>query len=546
MYELLKVIGIQGKWAEYQILTRQENGAAEMKVSKFIFLAVGLILFSCSLCFETAYGKEIESGKSKEVKKMLTNAIVGRWYSADTKTLLREIEGLFAKAKVEQKENVIGLILPHAGYQYSGPTAALGLKTLKKKYKRIIVIGPSHYVGMQGILSVADADSYQTPLGEIELDTEFIKKLLKEDMFRYVPAAHENEHSVQIEVPLLQYVQEDFKFVPIVAGQCSAGEVKEAAGVLRRMVDDDTLVVASSDFVHYGARFGYVPFTKDIPEGLRKIDMGAYEYIAKLDGEGFLKYKQKTGATICGCVPVAILVSMCDKDAKAELVKYTTSGEMTGDFDNSVSYMTVAFCGSWSREKNAETKKGVEEGLSRSDKDSLLKLARASLIFYLEKQRAPEPVEVGVEISEKMSQKRAAFVTLKKKGMLRGCIGDLLPRQSLYESVIGNAINAGVRDHRFQPVTRSECDTLRIEISALTVPEAAGGHEDIRIGVDGVILEKEGRRAVFLPQVAPEQGWGVEETLNHLSMKAGLTAEAWKEGTKFFTFQAEVFGEQEE
>jgi AmmeMemoRadiSam system protein B/AmmeMemoRadiSam system protein A len=514
-------------------------------VIRFIAM-LGLILFSGSVCFVTVYGKEIESQKSKEVQKMLTNAIVGKWYSADTKTLLREIEGLFAKGKVKQKENVIGLILPHAGYQYSGATAALGLKTLKKKYKRIIVIGPSHYVGMQGILSVPDADSYQTPLGEIELDTEFIRKLLKEDMFRYAPAAHEHEHSVQIEVPLLQYVQEDFKFVPIVAGQCSAAEVKEAAGILHKMVDNETLVVASSDFVHYGARFGYVPFTKDIPEGLRKVDMGAYEYIAKLDGEGFLKYKQKTGATICGCVPVAILVSMCDKDTKVELVKYTTSGEMTGDFDNSVSYMTVALCGSWSSEKNAETKEEAEEGLSGSDKESLLKLARASLIFYLEKNRAPEPIEVGVEISEKMSQKRAAFVTLKKKGLLRGCIGDLFPRQALYESVIGNAINAGVRDHRFPPVTRNEVDELTIEISALTVPQAVGGPEDIRIGIDGVILGKGGRRAVFLPQVAPEQGWAVEEMLKHLSMKAGLPADAWKEGAEFFTFQAEVFGEQEE
>ena len=238
---------------------------------------------------------------------------------------------------------------------------------------------------------------------------------------------------------------------------------------------------------------------------------------------------------------------MCDKkDVKSELVKYTTSGEMTGDFDNSVSYMTVALCGSWSDEKDVETKEEAEEGLSASDKESLLKLARVSLIFYLEKDRAPKPVEVGVEIGEKISQKRAVFVTLKKKGLLRGCIGDLLPRQALYESVIDNAINAGVRDHRFRPVTKDEVDELTIEISALTAPEAVGGSEDIRIGIDGVILGKEGRRAVFLPQVAPEQGWDVEEMLNHLSMKAGLPAEAWKEGAEFFTFQAEVFGEHEE
>ena len=522
-------------------MKESENGAAEMKTGKFIFLTVGLILFAGSTCLS----KQTEAQKNKEAQKMLTNAIVGRWYSADAKTLRKEIEGLFAKAKVEQKENIIGLILPHAGYQYSGSTAALGLKMLKKKYKRVIVIGPSHYVGMQGMLSVADADSYQTPLGKVELDTEFIAALLKEDMFGYISASHEHEHSVQIEVPLLQHIQKDFKFVSIVAGQCSAEEVKKAARVLRRMVDDDTLVVASSDFVHYGARFSYVPFTKDIPEGLKNIDLGAYDYIEKLDGEGFLKYKQKTGATICGCVPVAILVSMCDKDVKAELVKYTTSGEMTGDFDNSVSYLTVAFTGTWSSKEKTEDTENTK-GLSASDKESLLKLARASLTFYLEKNRPPKPAEVGVEISEKMSQNRAAFVTLKKQGMLRGCIGDLLPRQALYESVIDNAVNAGTRDHRFRPVTRNEAGELTFEISALTVPQAVPGPKDIRIGIDGVILGKAGRRAVFLPQVAPEQGWDVDEMLTHLSLKAGLPADAWKEGAEFLTFQAEVFGEHEE
>jgi len=140
---------------------------------------------------------------------------------------------------------------------------------------------------------------------------------------------------------------------------------------------------------------------------------------------------------------------------------------------------------------------------------------------------------------------RAAFVTLKKNSQLRGCIGDIFPRQPLYKSVIINAINAGVNDRRFLPVTGTECNDITIEISALTVPEPIASPDDIRIGVDGVVLSKDGQSAVFLPQVAPEQGWDVKQMLTQLSLKAELPADAWKEGASFLVFQAVVFGEAE-
>jgi len=137
------------------------------------------------------------------------------------------------------------------------------------------------------------------------------------------------------------------------------------------------------------------------------------------------------------------------------------------------------------------------------------------------------------------------FVTLEENSQLRGCIGDILPHRPLYESVINNAINAGVNDWRFNPVTRPECDKLTFEISVLTEPKPVPSVKDIRIGIDGVILKKQGRSAVFLPQVAPEQGWDVSQMLTHLSLKAGLPEDAWKEGATFLTFQAVVFSEKE-
>ena len=175
----------------------------------------------------------------------------------------------------------------------------------------------------------------------------------------------------------------------------------------------------------------------------------------------------------------------------------------------------------------------------------MLKLARQTLDFYLEQKKAPRVSDLSLQLSPAIQRQGAAFVTLKKHGMLRGCIGDILPRGPLYESIIRNAVNAGVNDWRFPPVVSGECEQLTFEISALTVPKPVNSADEIRIGIDGVILRKQGHSAVFLPQVAPEQGWNVNQTLTHLSAKAGLPEDAWKEGAEFLVFQAEVFGENE-
>lgn len=466
------------------------------------------------------------------------------WYPGDAETLNKHIEGFFKKADVKSKDNVIALILPHAGYRYSGRTAVDALKTAGKKYKRIVVIGPSHRVHMEEVLSVPRVTHYETPLGEIPLDVEFINELLKYSMFQNIPRTHKYEHSVQIELPLLQHIQQDFRLVPIVAGQCSLETISRAGTILRSLVDEETLVIASSDFVHYGRNYNYVPFTENVPEQIKKLDMGAYEHIAGLDSKGFLEYKQKTGATICGYIPVAILLSMLDDGVKAELTKYTTSGELTGDFSSSVSYLSVTFCGTWGNYSKVEPRTN-NPALTGEDKKQLLTLARKSIVHFLQNRQLPDASELGVTISDAMRVPRAAFVTFKKNSHLRGCIGDIFPRQPLYKSVITNAINAGVNDRRFLPVTKEECSDITIEISALTVPGPVASPDEIRIGIDGVVLNKDGRSAVFLPQVAPQEGWDVNQTLTRLSLKAGLPADAWKKDASFLTFQAVVFGEEE-
>jgi MEMO1 family protein len=466
------------------------------------------------------------------------------WHANDPNALAKQVEGFFQRADVQPSIDIIALISPHAGYAYSGQTAAFGVKAAKAKYKRVIVIGPSHQVPMLDVLSVPGAVThYQTPLGEIPLDTEFINKLLQSPLFKDIPQAYRTEHSIFIQLPLLQYRLGDFKLVPIVAGQCSGQTVQKAASILKSLVDSNTLVVASSDFVHYGPNYDYVPFDQNIPEGLKKLDMGAYDYISKLDSIGFLQYCDKTGATICGRVPIAMLLAMLQSPVKAELLKYTTSGELTGDFTNSVSYLSVAFHGAWQKQTASEPTK-TDSSLTRQDKQDLLLLARRTIEFYLQNDREPTPEQLGVTVTDAMKVSRAAFVTLKKNSDLRGCIGDVLPRQALYKSVIANAINAAINDWRFTPVTKDELSSIKIEISALTVPQPIISYNLIRLGTDGIILRKDGYSALFLPQVAPEQKWTIEETLTHLSLKAGLPPDGWKKGASFEVFQAEVFGEE--
>jgi len=510
---------------------------------KIFWLRALLVLGAvCSSEFGLADAVGGDAGRAEVV---LRSALAGSWYSADPNVLGKQLDGFFKKAEAQPIDDVIAFILPHAGYRYSGQTAAVGLKTTKRKYKRIVVIGPSHRVFMEDLLSVPRVTHYETPLGKTALDVEFVDKLLRYPVFQNVPRAHEGEHSVQIELPLLQRYfggkGADFKFVPIVAGRCSAETVARVGRILRSLLDEDTLVIASSDFVHYGSRFNYVPFKKNVPEEIKKIDMGSYEYIAKLDAKGFLDYKERTGATICGYVPVAILLSVIEKDSEARLIKYATSGELTGDYSNSVSYLSVAFSGKWAKGGEVEPRNGK---LSEEDKEGLLTLARKALLWAVEKRQIPEAGDLGVEISDEMKCPRGAFVTLKKDHRLRGCIGDIFPRQPLYKSVIANAVNAGLRDRRFRPVTIDECKDITIEISALTTPSPVNSAEKIRIGTDGIVLRKGGRSAVYLPQVAPEQGWDLDQTLTHLSQKAGLAGDAWKDGAKFLVFQADVFGEE--
>jgi len=480
-------------------------------------------------------------------KVVLRSSLAGRWYPADPAELTREIQGyLEAASPPPAGETVTALILPHAGYRWSGKVAAAGLRRIAgRRFDRVIVLGPSHTLPLRNVASIPRATHYATPLGEVPLDTEFLARLRRYPEFRTIPPVHRREHSVQMEVPLLQSVLHDFRLVPIVVGSLDAATIHRMAAILLGRIDARSLVVASSDFTHYGPRYDYLPFRKDVADNLRKLDMGAFDWIAKRDEKGLLDYIAKTKETICGRYPIAILLAMLGPKSKVRLVRYDTSGAVSGDWSNSVSYLSIAITGGWA-EAAPVPAPGSLMPLSKQDRKILLELARKSLVHALTKGERPTPAALGIEIPDRLRRPCAAFVTLYNGEDLRGCLGQIYAGTPLFEVVMEEAVDAATRDRRFTPVQVSELPAIRITVSVMSDPRPVDSADDIVIGKHGIILIKDGSRAVFLPQVAPEMGWTKEETLAHLSRKAGLPADAWKQGARFEVFTAEVIREEKE
>ena len=479
-------------------------------------------------------------------KKLLVSRLAGSWYPGDAAALRRRLEDFFSRTEDQHLGEVRALVLPHAGYRFSGETAAWGVRqAMRHKWKRIVVMGPSHRFALPGKVSVPDATHYATPLGEIPLDREFITRLLKSPAVVCRPEVHQLEHSVQIELPLLQYALGDFSLVPIVVGQLDLVTVGRVAEVMRPLVDNETLLIASSDFTHYGPNYGFVPFRDQVPERLEELARNAFRAISTMQPAALLEHVARTGDTICGRYAIGILLALLDGGHEAHWVRFDTSGRVTGDYRNSVSYLAVAFTSNKEGGGSDAAEPYNAVPLTAEDKRRLLHLARRAIEFFMEKRRVPEAEELGIVPTRGMKQVCGVFVTLKKHGRLRGCIGEILPRRELFKAVIAQAINAAVNDRRFSPVGRQEVPDLEIEISVLTPPRRVAGYRDIEIGRHGIILRKGFRQAVFLPQVAPEQGWTLEETLTHLSLKAGLPPDAWKSGAEFYVFEATVFSEHD-
>jgi len=469
-------------------------------------------------------------------------AVAGLFYPAESPELSRMVDGLLANAPAQNIPRLKALVCPHAGYPYSGPTAAIAYKNLAGRgIQTVVILGPSHYAAFAGA-SVSEADTWQTPLGMVPLSAKaqqlartspfvpepkcFVKRpAWSRQSSKPAPAAGEDtpdtwEHSVEVQVPFLQRVLTHFSILPVVFGEV---DPEPAARALAGVLDEQTVIVASSDLSHYH------PYAE-----ARALDNRCVQAICNLDINGM-----KTEEA-CGKLPVLTLIYLARlKGWKAQLLDYRNSGDTAGDKSGVVGYAAIAFY------------EPVPESYAASERKILLDLARRTLACA-----TTNPALAGFEVNAKdlpprLAETKACFVTLTEGGELRGCIGHILPREPLYRAVVDNARNAATRDPRFLPVQPGEAEKIKIEISVLTEPQPLPFiSPDDLLGKltpaeDGVLLQIGPRGATFLPQVW-EQLPDKVEFLNHLAQKAGCAPNDWRgRNVNISTYHVEAFKEAE-
>lgn len=459
----------------------------------------------------------------------------GRFYPAsadDLKAAIRNYTAAAAKTPLDIPEgfNLKALILPHAGYIYSGWTAAHAARVLENaSFQKIILMGPDHRVGFTGC-AVSDVAAYATPLGKVPLhpDAERLRQNYG-SLFKSIPKSDALEHSIEVELPFLQYYLGTFSFIPMVMGP---GDIGQYADAIAGLLDADTLVVVSSDLSHY------LPYDQ-----ATAVDQDTIGHILDRDMEFFAGHPDRA----CGTIALTVLTRLAlDRNWTPVLLHYSNSGDTAGPRDRVVGYAAIAYF------ENSISSPQNLKGNALMDKkhgEILLKLARKTIADRLGLP-VPEDGALAQALDDPaFSAPRGTFVTLTKHHQLRGCIGNLTPDKPIREGVRENALHAAFDDPRFPPLSKDEFKDIAIEISLLTEPQkleftdSADLLAKLRPGVDGLIIKKGPYSATFLPQVwdqLPDKA----AFLSHLCAKAGLSADEWQRpGLEVRTYQVQYFEE---
>ncbi|MBU1036846.1 AmmeMemoRadiSam system protein B [Patescibacteria group bacterium] len=475
--------------------------------------------------------------------KIRKPVVAGQFYPAGPAELERVVTNHLSPVS-DFRYQLKALVVPHAGYLYSGSVAGQAFGFLQgKHFQKIILMGPSHTTFFKGI-ALDEAAFYQTPLGEVSVSAD-VKNLLKEKGFSALPEAFIQEHALEVELPFLQKTLKDFEIIPLLCGsQNSLSEIKEFAQVLKKYINGQTLIVASVDFTHYGPAYGFVPFTDNIAENLKKLDEPVIEHLLHFATDKLYDYLQSKAVTNDGQIVLTLLSEILKgENCQAKVTARQSSGELTGDYTNSVSYVSMVF---WQQSKDRSAQSNY---YSAEEKEYLLELAQLTLKTYLQEHKV---ISIdSKKVPERLREKWGVFVTLTKDKKLRGCIGNILPGKPIYQAVMENVLNAAIDDPRFNPVTLEEIDDLVIEISILTLPKElkVRNHQEylvkLKAEVDGVIIKQGNHTATYLPQVWEELKKPTE-FLGSLCFKAGLSNDCWMDtNTQLLTYQAEVFKEKE-
>lgn len=530
---------------------------------RFIFQAIALsVLVTVFLAFSfTLPGTKKDAGQEPKVRKP---AAAGTFYPSDKITLENFVDTLLQQADLPPiNDPVRAIIVPHAGYIYSGPVAAKAYQALKGQNIRTVVLMSNSHTERFGGISIYSQGSFETPLGLVEIDSSMAQKLIAaHSQIIDRPSAHLTDHTLEVQLPFLQRIltqndaeqsrknqknHSDFRIVPIEFGNDSLELCQILAEALKNNLDDKTLIVASTDMSHYPS---YNDASAADQETIQAILTGEVKNLditlANLDS----KRLPNTQTFLCGvsAVRTTLLLNQALGPWDIRLLKYANSGDVTGDQNRVVGYSSIVF--TQPKKENqptgtplppAQNTGTFSELLSKQEQKELLTLARLTVESYIVNRKMPNDSPTLIKLREK----RGAFVTIRVNGRLRGCIGQFEPNLPLYRVVQQVAIAAAMQDPRFRPVDTTELQKLEYEISVLSPLKRIRDAKEIEMGKHGVQVSQGFHSGVFLPQVATETGWDKETFLNELcTQKAGLPENCWKDpdvSLKIFT--AQVFSE---
>lgn len=473
-----------------------------------------------------------------EERKDRQPCVAGQFYPGTVAQLRADLKTLFANANSRKKCNPLAIVVPHAGYVFSGQVAASAYNQIDPdaEFERIFLIGSSHRDYFEGA-SVYNRGDYFTPLGRVEVDTEFATELInRNEFFTYRPETDLKEHSLEVQLPFLQYhLRRQFRIVPIILATQNITVIEKIASVLQPYMRQKNLFVISSDFSHY-------------PDSEHAIEMDKKTAIAIASNSpvNFLTTireaeRQKIpglATAICGWTSVLTLLNISSKRDDIEIVpiQYKNSGDAYyGEKDRVVGYWAIAFY-----KKNFDSPHR-EWVLTEADKHQLISIAKNSIkaeICKTDKIKIAEPVSQGLEL------KTGVFVSIYIEDELRGCIGRFKTADPLWKTVELMAVSAATEDNRFPAIHPDELDALSVELSVLTPMRKITSIDEIEPGRHGIYLKKGMISGTFLPQVALKYNWTTEELLGHCAReKARLGWDGWKTA-EIFVYEALIFGDK--
>jgi AmmeMemoRadiSam system protein B/AmmeMemoRadiSam system protein A len=450
-------------------------------------------------------------------------AVAGQFYPAEATQLAAWIDGaMTAEApSAALPGRIVGLIAPHAGYVYSGRTAAAAYARVRGgDYETVVIIAPSHRIAFEGLAIWPDG-GFETPLGLARVDTALARAIARAARAKPRSEAFAEEHAIEVQIPFIQRALPGAAIVPIVMGAQTRATIRAlASGLAKSVAGKKVLIVASTDLSHY------------LPKArAQATDSATAALIRDRAVDTLIRKVEANENIMCGGGGVAALLLFAERAgrSKVEILGRTDSSAFGGPV---VGYLAAAVAVEAAPGGDAFT-------LTAEEKAELLKMARAAIAEFLAGR-----VEIDdLSGRDKFRAPRGAFVTLTRGGRLRGCIGFIEPMLPLGRTVIRAAIYAASEDPRFPPVRASELPDLEIEISVLTPPREVGNASMVRVGTHGLIVEKDGFRGLLLPQVPVDNGWDRETFLAEGCVKAGLPRDAWRRGARLSVFEALVFHE---